>query len=485
MQKAKLVLVMSALPEKMLEDARGFLLGRVSGTRSPVIKLFDALSHFHPRYEDSKLSREYIFRRTYWGEPFNAQKLRNLMTVLLQHLEDFLVLREVERGGMEYNRLLAKAYKNLRSSANLKRVAGDSVRQLEEQPARGLDYYRRLAALKHELFFYAGYHSLEQGRDALQALVEAEEAFHLLACMEYGADTLVRRRSLKEGIPVKGLQEAVQKAASYNPREHPVLAFFPLLLQLYQEEGSDRLYEEVATAFQRLENRMGPFDRALAYKTIANYLLSHSNRGSLKHTRQLVDIYKLGLEKGLLLVKGRISAERFTNIVVAALLVQDFQWAEDFLERYEPALEKEVKETVSLCRAYWHYHHGWRKGRPEDFETALDYLNKGEWTGLNNKLRQRSLRLRIGYDYHLNNGIGLDVLIDWAINFERALNRAKNIADEKVTAYKRFLYFYKELLEAKGLARPLNGQLEKLKQVMEEDPPTVLTGWLTEKIKEL
>ena len=91
MHSTKLARTIGAFSAAELKSVRKAILQKARHRDSPVVKLWDALVPFHSEFDHEKLNLKYLFKKAYWGEDYEPQKLRNLMTTLQQYVEHYLI----------------------------------------------------------------------------------------------------------------------------------------------------------------------------------------------------------------------------------------------------------------------------------------------------------------------------------------------------------------------------------------------------------
>lgn len=89
--------------------------------------------------------------------------------------------------------------------------------------------------------------------------------------------------------------------------------------------------------------------------------------------RVTFDLYREALARELLLENGILSRFAYNNIAGAAIRLQEITWAEEFIHRYKPTLERHYREaTFGLNMARLEY-------TRQDYRAALLLLTEKEW----------------------------------------------------------------------------------------------------------
>jgi len=129
----------------------------------------------------------------------------------------------------------------------------------------------------------------------------------------------------------------------------------------------------------------------------------------------------------------------FINTYTSACMVGEYEWAEDFLNRYQKGIspEDERGNTVNYCKAFLAY-------RLKDYEKALDYFSMTNFKLFLTKVMVKSYSLRIYYEQNMYEQIfsAIDA-------FRHYLKSEKLIAEEQKIAHYEFLKHVTELTKLK------------------------------------
>ncbi len=487
---SKLYLQLLSLSGEDLNAARRFLETSLPGKHSPEFRLFNLLLPISSHEDAKKPDKKDLFKRLFPQEKgFDEHKdkrVRNLMSKLSKLLEEFLIHRELDGDPLLRQRLLVRAYQKRNASALFFKETEVQKERLEAGGHRGADYFSELAWLHSALYFHPDTMRFKANHDAFAAAAEALELSFTLALLCWQAESVSRKRVLKEAPASRFLETVLDAARQHFAAKNPVIQMFLYLVETEQPPDLELLKKTVLDC-QPLLNE---FERSLAFKMLVNYTIPNANRGGQSQTEALHDLFKAGLEQGMIYRKGAMDTLRFTNIAITGAAAGDFEWASGFIEKYKTYLNKKDRDkAVLLSEAYLHYYRAVRLGRrPEDFKKALECLNLIKRADEIIELQARSLQLRASYEACPPGGFAPEMpgILALASHFKEYLLRENHLSDELKHEFIGFVAYYKELANLKGSLKALRpAQIARFKNRLEQATSIRFKHWLEERAAEL
>jgi len=484
----KLFRLMSVLGEGELPEVEKFLQSPFHNTNKDCTLLFRRLCKFHPGMDSTRLTKEFLFARLYGQAAYDDGKMRKLMARLTGLLERFLTIRALEGSEETSNKMLIQSLGD-RSDYGLFKAAVDSrIKALEQRPERGREFFQEMYQLYQALFFHPETSKFTVRHDYFQPYISNIERFFTLAALQSGTESIIRRRTLKWDGQIYYLEAADQIAMNTDMAQVPVVNFFHQVFRLYYapQEAADltRLKEALTGCFAQ----MGFDEQRLALKVLINYAIPRSNDGSMEHAKFMFELFRIGIEKNMLIIGGSaVNTDLFMNITTTGLLVRELAWTKDFMKKYGGLLAEEDRFlALQFCKANWHYHNGLYLDDMGEFEKSLQALNLIPVRASENfDLRARSLQLRVSYEVFKRKADILDNILAQAKNFRRHIAANHTYSEAKKDTYFNFIKHYSVLAR---LANDLDLQppaVEKALLELNADKYCLLRRWLNEKLKEL
>ena len=199
-----------------------------------------------------------------------------------------------------------------------------------------------------------------------------------------------------------------------------------------------------------------------------NYCIRRMNAGIKHFEQEVLDWYQTGLQNEHLMTNGTLSRFTYRNITTMGLIIQDYDWVENFIHEYKDKLEKNYRESAySFNLARLEYER-------KNYTRALQLLQKSEYKDLLLNLGAKTIALKIYYElkeYDL-----LDSHLDAMTNFIRR----KKIIGYHRENYLKLLYFTKKLLELRSFDKAAKAQLFS---DIDQTPVLAEKNWLQEQLK--
>ncbi|MEM6343063.1 MAG: hypothetical protein AAF927_04255 [Bacteroidota bacterium] len=124
----------------------------------------------------------------------------------------------------------------------------------------------------------------------------------------------------------------------------------PTLLIYFYTYQSLLQYEEAT--FDKLKLRffehydlLPPAERQEVLLMTINVCIKGLNTGQAHFAKEAFELYQKGLTSRMLFKKGVLSRFDYKNIVSIGLILREFSWVADFIERYTPVLEEPFRAT--------------------------------------------------------------------------------------------------------------------------------------------
>lgn len=339
---------------------------------------------------------------------------RKLESQLASELERYLILKQVEQDRTAYHTHLIRAYHQRRglSEKYLQRAHNLARRQVLEVPKER----------RYQAEFLWGTYWLEQealslpiryGRSVDQVAVQQVNAcFDQLWCihkLEAGLSQLFDRILWGMELPdLFGLAEALGLA---HDHPNPSLRWMARIYDVAQTAPGTCYQLAHELRGQPLEQFDGTSLRVI-YTCILNLMvLRKSSEQAPDHRQQLIDLYRWGLDQGVLLMDQYLMPSHFTNYI--SLLYGQAEWdhIRTEIDRLAPLLANEVRDEVLLFVDCHYYLYSGRnpdkalemynfryQSVPAEFRARFTLLKlwyeRGEYQLFENELRNLQYRLR-------------------------------------------------------------------------------------------
>ena len=391
--------------------------------------------------------------------PETAVQQRHTQSLLLLQIEAFLAQRAFEQLPLLSDLHLAPIYRQKGLVKHLDHLFRRAEERLSQLP-RDTAHYHRQYQLEWEK--YAATESQTRSRGNNLAAVHQALDVYLIG-------SKLRLACLMES------HRAVFNTA-YNTSFLPALLAFlpesalsgvPIIALYYHcylaltggKEGDFRAFRR---ALENQSAALPPEERRTFLLLAVNYCIRQLNAGDLRYVREAFDLYRVGLETGILLENGKLGRFAYKNIVAAGLKVQEFSWVEDFITRYEPFLEEKHRTAhrdYNLAKLYF---------TKKDYRRAMPLLAQVGDSDLLLNLDSRVMLLKMYYE--TGEWAALDALL---ASFRVLLLRKKKVIGYHQSHYLNTLRYIHKLCRVNGNDKAavvaFRAEVEGNKAVIEKD----------------
>lgn len=430
------------------------------------VKLFALLKQTEGYRKDKKEVWEILFP----GVPYKDIVLRRLISDTIKSAEQFLFQKSIEsKSNFETPFILSELStlsleKHFHSYKKLQR------KNIEKQGKRNVSYYELEYKINQELHRRKDKISPEQNDlqdlrtadDYLDAFYYAEKLGHYNALLIYSK---VRKIELNLSVPEEFLS-TVKNSIHF---QEPLINIHFHINKLLRGDNPEHQFELLLELYQKYEHFFEYKEMQNFYLYLQNFCAIQINKGEAVYLKRLFEIYKILIERKLLGQSG-MKTGVYKNIITVGLIVEEFDWTENFIQTYTAQLPKDDQVNslnYNLAKVYFH---------KKEYEEVIDQLREVEYKNHIYALGGKLLLMRTYFE--LKESRALDSLID---SFRIYLRRNKLISKNVKQQYMNSLRFTKKLAnlapyDEKGRAR-VKEQILKCKALAAKQ-------WLLEKIAE-
>jgi hypothetical protein len=415
-----------------------------------------------------KLMKEKAFAVIYKKEKFDVDRFYYPMSLLTQIILKYLAMNELEQETPQYDRLLNRALRKRGAEKMYEKALTDAKTNLNTQPLRNAQFHLDNFMLTFGEEFDA---KQQLHRNVNLDLQEITNNFHFYAISEVlrlGISLLSQKLLAK-----KEYHQPLLTAALTIAEQHldvPAIATQYYAFQTFNSSNQTGARSSEGSAnsavnasdtegvfFQRLKkeitNNQNLFPETELRDLILvaiNYCIRRQNRGELEYVREALDLFQLGLSTGVLFESGVLSPYTYKNVLMAALKINDYDWAKQFLDDYKKFLPEKERENL------YKYNYAIYSFRKKDYTKAIQLLQEVNLKEVLFNLDARRMLARIYYD--LSEFSALDSYIESSKIY---LHRQNDIGYQK-DMYSNFFRFLEKIIKS-------NLKLSQIKESMKAE----------------
>ena len=379
MNDSKLVSVLLTFDK---EDWSSFqrYLGSYTAETSHLFKVFNYLKSVKDQLSNLPEVDEVVERSF---PHLTAKVLQNHMSVLLQHLEKWLSIQEMQRSKFDEDLYLLKAY-NRRS---LYKLADQIQSRLEKKIEAHTAFDFETERCKSQMFYLqyfsnnpikniAGVTMLEQ---MVLSYIHSYKEHCLLFMNELENWGEIKKHDYSERI------RTLEQSCVDIPNS-PLCIDLDLLWKVTKNNDVSAL-NSISENLLAHKYLPGGFIQIILteYAILKNNLLS--NRGFNTNRLNMAALYEYALNTGVLMENGKVSVIRIANVVTALAWYKPYEWVEAFILRWiDNVLTTNKEGTKNLLLALNCLHH-------EKYDQMLNFTNGANYGSPDQKIRAMGLHV--------------------------------------------------------------------------------------------
>ncbi len=380
----------STLQKPELRDLDRFVRSPFFNRKEQLPRLFDYLRDC---LENRQVpGPEAAFAAAYPNLPFDGQKMRLANSDLLELLEHYWMYREKFADADRAKIRLAGAYRkrNLPKHAHI--TLREARRSREQQTWRHAEHFDDLHRVELEQFQSASAANRYEAFN-LQEISDLLDTTYIARKLRHVCFSLSHQAVFKTQYTFGLLEPIFQHVETENMLRIPAIALYFHACRFLADPAAETHFFRFRETLSDAADQFPPEELRALYLLAINFGVKKSNEtGDLTWYRETFGLYHAALDRELLLENGMLSRFAYNNIVGVAIRLGEVSWAETFIHRYKPALERKHREasfSLNLARVAYTRH---------DYGAALLHLQRADYKDFINSLNAKTLQLKIYYE---------------------------------------------------------------------------------------
>ena len=440
------------------------------------MRLGDLLQPFFPDFSDHACSPEHLFTQLFPEEStFQSQKMYDTWSQLGKVLLDFLAHERLRTGAGIRNSLVLDALDDIHAHQHFKRLYDQSLLPHEPGPKDQEEALDQMLIAQRGAQWFAARQLREQD-DSLARAMEATDSYYLLARLKYSCEWLNRRNILPEAEP---------EAPGFfpSPDSWPPHSFADPLIAMYRQVF-DMLQDDEEAAFRQLAPMLrqhaatiSPQEATNLYAYAQNFCIRRVNQGEPAYLDTLFDLYRTGLDLGLLTSSGELDHRQYKNIVTVGLRLRQLEWVEQFIEDHRESLPPDYRDNA------FRFNLASLRYDQQRYGEALSLLQEVNIGDVYYQLSARAMILKIYFEQEEE-----EALEHFFDTFRMFLQRNKDISSYQRQVHLNLVRYTRKLHQLRGRRYRMNAEafaasLQQLGDQMRERKNIANLSWLEEQIE--
>ncbi len=469
MNKTKLISILKSFSKPEMSKFSFFVRVFYAAGNGKILKLLREIVKYYPKFENENFTKELLFKKVYNQKKYNDATMRKLISYLTAVVEEFLIYISVKKDAFASDLHLLKEL----SSRNLDRIFQQQAAITEKQMkryARNSEYYYNRFRLLNTVNSFHAIRKRSIAVDNYQK--EADSFFHYFfieALNTYIYLANEKKISNREfHLPLFTEVMNHLKNNSYSEIISIPVYYNCLMLIMSEDEKYFHMLRELQ---KKLDYKINNDELRATYIVFENFCVAQENKGIAEYKKDMFELQKESVLRGLHLSGERIHIFTFLNIVTQAVSAGELLWAENFIKQNGHLLEPEYEfDVVNLAYAKCEFSR-------KEFEKALTNLGKINIESSHFKLSVRTLMLMIYYELGL-----YEPAVSLLDTYKHFIARDKLLPKPDKQNRMEFAKYFKEILSLKaGMSRDIHTIQH---QVLTSDY-FAEKEWFLEKIDEL
>lgn len=467
MYNSKLIHILKVLTSEEKERLRKWVYSPAHNHREDRQKLFTYLLNKR-KLSPTTSNRYKVYQYIYPETPYNDAKLKRLMNLGVQLLEDFIYFSVQRKDHFSQQKALVNFFKIHGLDKYVQQYI-HKIQQIQKYKTLGnSQYFTQQYEL--EQFIFERQSSTISRETNLQAIFDNRYLSFVLDSLHYACTAATHQRLYNSEYKIPLLQQILTDIKTGHYQEIPAV-------QLYYYSYMSLIAPKEEQYFELLQRLMFAHYNVLPAKEMKgiyliaiNYCIQKLNNGIEKYVRAVFELYQYGLERHILIENETLSRFAYKNIVSAAIRLKAYQWVKNFIKTYTPLLDEDYQKPYGLyAKAKLSFAQG-------NFDHTLELLTQVEFDNLFLNMDAKIMLLKIYYERGY-----FDVLDAFLVSFKRFLQR------KSILAYQRRIHENMISITTKLLNIPSydKHKLQTLRQEIEQTNPLTEKPWLLEQLDKL
>ncbi len=428
-----------------------------------------------PRFESEQLDKRKLFGQIYGPQPYDELKMNNLISYLQQCLNDFLAWREYRMQPALRQHLLLNALLKMEAPDQHLSRANRRFRQIQQKAAtRNADFY---------LYQYRMYEKVDQQlltrskrsfNQNLQRQSDQFDMYYIANKLRIACDMASRNIVIQAAYECHSLDQLFAMLdAQPKLKEIPVIKIYSEAFRMLQSADA-RHYRQLIALLDKHSGLLPPAELLTVYNYALNFCIRRINSGEGSYYREVLNLYKILLERKVLLHSGHLTQWTYKNISTVGIRLHEYEWTEQFIHQFKSRLAAEDQHnayTYNLAAFYY---------ATQAYKKALQQLQDVKFTDDTYHLGAKIIQLKSYYE--LDEGEAFLSLIE---AFKRYIQRNRSLSDYRKKANAHFLYLARRIFLLKQQlsllsAAKLKRKARTIRQKMSSLQPIANKDWLEE-----
>lgn len=434
MQSTRLIKFLKSLSNTEIRQFRDFINSPAFNKNKNITGLCEILYKHYPEFDSTELKEDKLFEMIFKNEKFEYFKIKNLISDLFGLGKEFLAFNIYRKDNYAKEKYLLQELRSRNLDSTFEQTYKNACKSLEKTKAKDENYFLNKMNIQFEIMSYYSPKKPNVNFHYMQERLDLFVNYSAIFMLKIYNIMLHENNQNNYNFDMKMFDNVMTYLKENKISDNPTLEiyYYVLLMETTKDEKYFYILKELKNKYRE---DLSEVDNYMVYLHLDGYCATAYNDFSrtdfLKEQFILAGEYPVSDITG----SGKILYPDFLNQVKKAVRVNEFDWAEDYIEKFKNILTEEKENTLNFCYGYISY----KKG---ELDKALDYFSKTNFSSLIIKIQVKILLLQLYVDKEYFDQAFL--MID---TFKHFLSREKSILDSIKTSAQEFLKITSDLIK--------------------------------------
>lgn len=462
MKDSRLLEIFQQLSKKEIKALGQFVKSPFHNQRADVVALYKYLRENTQKRSKTDYQKAKIFSFIFPHEPYSEKKIRYTMSFLYQCIKEFVAIQEFKTNQVDGQIAVVQSFRKRGATRLFEQEFKIAKTLIEKQALRNQDYHYQNYLLEREHYLFTA----SQTRRVVKGLENAAnhlDQFFIINKLKQTAQAVSYKTLNQSNFQPQLLKPILDFLEQKKIKDNRAIDIYFHCVKILSTEATLPYFQELRTLIQTNGHCFPPRELQDIYSFALNYCIKKLNAQELSYRREAFELYKTGIAQGIFFENGILSPFNYKNIVALGLGLTEYDWVATFIEENKIYLDKKLREsTYAFNLALLHY-------KKEEYEIAMDLLQKVGSKDVLNNLNARRMLVRIYYDRG-----EFEALYSLLDSFQNYIYRKPNLGYHR-RLYLNFIKFTRKLLQLEGYSTL---QIEQLRQEILETRDVAEKVWL-------
>lgn len=476
MRKSILIELLGKLTLKETKEFSEYINSPFFNKNQGIIKLYDYLKTRYPDFEQSKVEKKFVFSKIFPNVKYNDGFMRTLIFGLSELAENYLSYTRYKNSYYRDKTFLLYELNDRRVDRLLEKNLKAVTKKLDSETVKDIEYYYDKYNIENEkyLFYFRTKPDMFEKiiKDTnLPGMVDYLSYYYITSTM----GDYIRLFNLKNiyefDFNTRHFDKFLEivKDEKFSKVPCVIISYFELMMLVKNDDIS--FFYKIKELLDKYENMLDKDHVYNIYINLINFCNRMLPKGYPELQREVLEIYKRGLENKIFPFHGIAHFRFFTTVAETALKLKEFEWAHYFINNYKSLLPEEIRgNTCSYAMALYEFAAG-------NFSVSLELLSRVKYNDVYHKLKCKGLITMVYYELGYD-----DLLLGHLDTFNHFIINDKLLNKERKKIYSGFIRYVKKTDRIRQ--RKLAAEADELQRKIINDTAVFYRDWLIEKLEE-